>query len=189
MKYEEVVSGYKKSLGLLKQVDKKVYKLFIRELKKVGSEELTSLMAQLKFNMGATESMKNGVAKQIKCHNLDKKYIKGKHQILRLAIGVVSRGFSLRLETKTLFGRKKEFNINLFPIEKEQADSIVPLRFATSCTHTNHNLTSRKFYSVSKEESSYIVRKSDALNDKHTNIALSSIPEEETILTTPFIGY
>ena len=188
MKYEEVVDGYKKSLGLLKQVDKKAYSLFINELKKVGAEEVSAIMSQLKYNMRVQESKENGIATDIKCHNLNHKYIKGKSQILRLSIIQETGALSFSLEKYGIFGMKKQFALTLIPLTKKP-EAIDETTFAVANKIVKHSIKSRNFYSVSKNTDSYAVSKNDVWNDTTSQTSISSIPEEESILTTPYIGY
>lgn len=195
LNYEEVISGYKKSMGLLKQIDPKVYRLFIRELKRVGAEEVYALMAGLKYNMRVQESKENGIATDIKCHNLDNKYIKGKSQVLRLSI-INMEAFSLNLEKRGIFGKQKQFVFTLFPLTKTPND-FEETTFAVSTKLVDHSNKSRNFYTVRRAfsqagiqpEKTYTVKRSDHHNISDSETTVSSIPEEESILTTPVVGY
>ena len=187
-KFEEVISGYKKSLGLLKQIDTKVYKMFTRELERVGREEVSAIIAGLKYNIGVQESIAKGIDKGFQTHRLDKSYIKGKHQFLTLSINQKSFAFYFDYEKKSLFGKKKHFILTLLPLDKEP-EQLDATTFATTNKVVNHKVVSRHYYTIEKENDCYIARKNDVLNDTTEEIELDSIPEVDSALTTPVIGY
>lgn len=186
MTYEEVIAGYKKTLGLLKQTDKKVYKLFIREINHVGKEEVSALMAQLKYNMRVREARKNGKKGNTELHCLNKKYIKGNSRFLRLAISP-NNIFYFELEQRDLLGRKRRVNLHLIPVKEEAY--LKDTKFASYNSLVNGRYTSEKAYKVSKEKDSYTITTDDRWKFKTKKASIPSIPEAETALTSSVIGY
>lgn len=180
MNYESVKTTYSQSLALLKSVDKKTYNHLMKYFKIAQHERLSALMAcfshQLKNQPNERQDLSIG-------------FVKNKNQFFSIGIYGENGNLYFNSYTKDIFGKNNAFALVISGDDLSKVDEENTTKyFASVITNKGSAQSTTSTYSLDKEGKGYVVRKytNDVLvAQKHKE----ELEEENSILTTPYVGY
>ena len=198
MEFYDLQREYKQSLALLKKVDKPLYMTFMSHLKKVSHENLSSLMACLKRELERQQRVEEGFCTEEEAaerhHNLWQTVVKGKNQYV--TIGFLPETYTLFLtaKSKNIFGQEKNFSLFLSPETKEDLEMGIGeeaiLTFASAVENTGKKESKYSTYGLRKMgRDFYYAFREETMQHREKGTFVDKFDEEETILTTPVVGY
>lgn len=212
MTLKDIQNGYEQSLNLLKQTDKKAYRVFLKELHRLDHETYSAFMACLKDNLQNEEAREAGLLEGgANYHTMVHGCIKSNGQFLRLSILPQSYNLTLETYTKNIFGVNKNYTVVISPYSSDDLKHDEEHTFVSVISNRGKKPSKVVSYTVSHEDKNFVVTKETATFEARKKTSaeenffpgyayterveeeisqpIKTIKQEKTILTEPVIGY